>query len=222
MKISEIKQRILNGINDDPDNPVFFTDAQLNTLIDEARDVIALQTRSIRQTTFLPLREGTAFYNLRNLAPDLLIPNRIWNHSNSSRLSVTSMEELDQFQQRWQDTTGDPESWFSVSWDIIGLYPRPSASGGILRIDYYAWPRAIVVDDNLDPVENPDDSIVHYGVYLGLLKQWDTERAVDAFEKFASSANLDKAHAHQLRQAHRSYARTQLDFPSSIRTEGAP
>ena len=218
MNRSEIKKRILDGINDDADDPVFFTDAQLNALIDEASEFVQAETRGVRRSSFLPLRDSTTFYSLRNVASDVMLPYRIWSHANNSKLIVTSMEELDQFQQRWLDTTGDPEMWFSVSWDVIGIYPRPSSNGGVLRIDYFAWPEQLYDDDSV-PESTTQDSIVLYGTYLGLLKQWDVGKAQQAFKRLQSSAIFDKAKSGILRIGHRSFGRTNLDLQSSIRSE---
>ena len=218
MNRSEIKKRILDGINDDADDPVFFTDAQLNALIDEASEFVQAETRGVRRSSFLPLRDSTTFYSLRNIASDVMLVYRIWSHANNSKLIVTSMEELDQFQQRWLDTTGDPEMWFSVSWDVIGVYPRPSSNGGVLRIDYFAWPEQ-VTDDAGIPESTTQDSIVLYGTYMGLLKQWDVGKAQQAFKRLQSSAIFDKAKSGILRIGHRSFGRTNLDLQSSIRSE---
>src|ERR1041384_655857 len=201
MNRAEIKRRILDGINDTPDDPVFFTDSQLNDLIDEAVEFVVAETRAIRRTGFLALRASTTFYPLRGLASDLMLPYRVWNHANSNRLAVSSMEELDQFQQRWIETSGDPESWFGVSWDIIGVYPRPTSNGGILRVDYYAWPTALD-SDTTTPETSPEDALVAYGVYLGLLKQWDTERAAIAFKKLQSHELFAKSKSGILRVGH--------------------
>jgi hypothetical protein len=213
-----IKKRILDGINDDADSPVFFTDAQLNTLIDEASEFVVAETRGIRRSSFLPLRDSTTFYSLRSLARDIMLPYRIWNHANSSRLTVTSMEELDQFQQRWLDTAGDPEFWFSVSWDLIGIYPRPTSDGGVLRIDYFAWPETLS-DDASIPESTTHDAIVLYGTYIGLLKQWDTQKAAEAFKRLQKNELFDKAKSGILRVGHRSFGRMNLDLPHSIKNE---
>lgn len=214
----EIKQRILDGINDDSSDPVFFTDAQLNSLIDEAAEFVVAETRSLRRSSFLPLRAATTFYSLRSLAADIMLPYRVWSHANNSRLTVTSMEELDQFQQRWLDTTATPEMWFPVSWDLIGVFPRPTVGGGTLRIDYFAWPSALQ-DDSSVPESTTQDALVLYGTYMGLLKQWDANRALSAFKRLQGHKLFDKAKSGILRIGHRSFGRTNLNFPNSITSE---
>jgi len=218
MDRAEIKKRILDGMNDDANTPVFFTDAQLNQLIDEASEFVVAETRAIRRSSFLPMRGATSFYSLRSLAGDIMLPYRVWNYTRSTRLTVTSMEELDQFQQRWLDTAADTEMWFPVSWDIIGVYPRPAADGGVLRIDYFAWPEALS-DNTSVPEQTTHDALVLYGTYIGLLKQWDSQKAIETFKRLQKSEVFDKAKSGILRIGHRSFGRTNLDLPNSIKSE---
>lgn len=216
MNRAEIKRRILNGINDTPDHPVFFTDAQLDALINEALEFVVAETRAIDRSTFLALRANQTFYPLRGLAPDIMLPYRVWNYANTRRLHVTSMEELDQFQQRWQLTQADPQAWFSVSWDIIGVYPKPASTGGVLRVDYYAW--ATHLDDDASESEiTPHDAIIDYGIYMGLLKQWDSVQATEIFKQLAGNEKFDKAKSQILRIGHRAMSRHELDFGNSFK-----
>ena len=211
-----MKRRILNGINDTPDAPVFFTDDQLNALIDEALEFVVAETRAIDRSTFLPLRANHTFYSLRGLASDIMLPYRIWNYGNTRKLHVTSMEELDQFQQRWQLTQADPQAWFSVSWDIIGVYPKPASTGGVLRIDYYAWPPHL--DDDASESEiTPHDAIINYCIYMGMLKQWDADRAAEVFKELAGNEAFDKAKSQILRVGNRAMSRHELDFSNSFK-----
>src|SRR5574342_1176752 len=178
MTREELQSRILESINDDPDSPVFFSQAQLNTLTDEANEVIAEDTHAIKRTAFVPLKEGVGFIYTPAINADFMAPTRVWNHELGQRLACLSMTEMDGFDIQWQTTTGTPEIWFPVSWDLFGIYPRPSSASGVLRIDYIAWPRSLM-DDN-DRSELPEathDALTLWGQYMGCLKKWDAEAA---------------------------------------------
>ena len=175
MTRDELQRRILEAVGDDPDHPVFFSSNQLNRLTDEANEILAEDTRAIRRTALVPLKAGIGFVYIPAIAPDFMAPMRVWNHVSGLRLPTLSMAELDQLFIRWQDTTGTPELWFPVSWDLLGVYPRPAAAGGVLRIDYIAWPRSLM--DGADRTELPEathDALVLYGQYQGVLKKWDS------------------------------------------------
>ena len=179
MTRDEIQDRILEGIGDDPDSPVFFSQTQLSNLIDEACEILTEDVRAVKRTSFVPLKQGVGFIYTPAVDPNFMAPIRVWNHGLDQRLTCLSMTELDAINIRWQETTTTPQVWFPVSWDLFGVYPRPSAAGGVLRIDYLAWPRALL--DGADRPELPEathDALVLYGQYMGNLKKWDSQSAM--------------------------------------------
>ena len=194
MTRAEIKNRILRQINDNVDSSVFFTTAQLNSLVDEGLEVLAESTHAIKRTALFAQRPGTIYYSPASIADDIMFPVRIWNNTRQTRLTALSMQELDEYRLRWGLTTGDPEVWFPVSWDLFGLYPATSTSGGIMRMDYVAWPREMV-DDNDEPeqVEASHQVAVLYGAYIGLLKKWDSENALQILKQLQSEHALSEA-----------------------------
>ena len=220
MNRGEIKQRISAAINDDRTSPVFVTDAQLNTLVDEAIQIIAEDSRAIKRSTTLPLRPGMQFIYLPSVAPDIMVPHRIWDHVNSRRLIATTMQELDGYQTRWLNTTGSaPEFWYPVSWDLVGVFPKPVSPGGTMRIDYIAWPRELL-DDNDEP-EFPQathNALVLWGAYMSLLKKWDANTAQTVFQAFRGQEAMAKGRSGINKISSRIMQRPQqqVDFPSGI------
>jgi len=178
MTRSEIQARIFESIGDDPDSPVFFSQAQLNQLVDEALEVLVEDIRAVRRSALIPLKEGVGFIYTQAIDPDFMAPLRVWNHANQMRLTCLSMAELDTLNIRWQQTTGTPELWFPVSWDLFGIYPHPAEASGVLRVDYLAWPRSLLdADDRPEIPEATQDALVLYGQYMGCLKKWDAAAA---------------------------------------------
>lgn len=217
---SALKSRILDGINDVPGDPVIFTDDQLSDLIDEGAEIICGESRSIRRSVVIPLRKGTTFYSLPSLADDVMFPYRIWNQTLSSRLAVTSMQELDEFHERWITVQRSPEVWFPVSWDMFGIWPSVAEPGGVLRVDYLAWPRSLLDDMDESELTRPtQDALVLYGRYIGLLKQWDADLALQVFKEFQGQTIFANARSNVLRISHRDFRRSNLDLPSSIKSE---
>jgi len=216
VKQSEIRSRIADAL-DDPDN-VFWSEAQLNKAIDEGAEVLAEETHAIRRSAFCPLRQGVQFYFLRSIAQDIMMPYRIWNHDGTRRLVAYSMREMDAFAQSWMDTTGTPDIWFPVSWDFFGIYPKPASGGGVLRVDYYAWPRELLDDDD-EPefLESIHEALTAYGLYEGELKQWNGAAAKSAesiFMSYLGNAN-DKTNVGRVQE--RSFQRTGLRLPDSAK-----
>lgn len=210
MNRNEIKARIKDKIDDHSDDGVFFTDTQLSDLVDEAQELLCGETKSIHRTVLAPIRPGGQFIYLPALAPDIMLPVRIWNNANGYRLEVTSINNLGTFHQKWPTVTGsDPQFWFTVSWDIIGLFPRPVAGSGTLRIDYVAWPRALNDDeDRPEIMEASHDALVLFGAYFGELKKWNAISAGNLFTQLQQHSTLADGRSNIGKIVHRTFNRT--------------
>jgi len=192
MKRSDLRARIADACQDT--SMVFFSQAEINASIDEAMEVIAEHTGAIRRTAFSLIREGANFYFLNSIATDIMYPYRIWNEHRNQRLQTTSIIELDSLSRLWLDTSGDPDRWFPVSWDYFGIYPHPAAAGGVLRIDYIAWPRDLLDDD--DDIELPEslsDAPLSYGVYEGQAREWHDQGVAQWWAMFLAQLGQTKA-----------------------------
>ena len=210
MNRDEIERRVLEAINDDPDTPVFFDNDQLARLVDEANEMLAEDTGAIRRTAILALREGVGYISTTAIDPDFMAPIRIWNHGLNQRLICLSMTEMDGLNVSWQTVTGTPEVWFPVSWDMLGIYPRPATAGSVLRIDYQAWPRGLM--DGSDRSELPEathDALVLYGEFQGLLKKWDSEQASERLKALQLHKAVAGSRSGIARIAVRSFQRPQ-------------
>lgn len=194
MTRSQIRDRILNALNESTSAPVFWTTAQLDAVIGEASEVLAEEAKAIRRTAFVARAAGAIYYFLRGAAPDIMAITRIWLPDLNKRLTAVSIAELDAQNSTWATATGTPEYWFPVSWDCFGIYPHPAQGGGLLRLDYLAWPRALQ-DDGDEPEfrEADQDSLVLYGLYDGLMKKWDAPRALEMFNRFMAQWQTGRA-----------------------------
>ncbi len=186
---SAIRARILETLNESTDAPVFWTASEINDLIDEAAEVICEESRAIKRSVLVTLRPGTAYYSLRGLGPSIMAPWRIWLTSQQRRLDVTSMPELDRQHETWPTVTGEPQYWFPVSWDLFGVWPKPSTGGGVLRLDCFAWPRALQDDDEEPELLAADhDALILYAVAEGSAKRWDVATTLSAWSLFLKAA----------------------------------
>lgn len=185
MTRGEIRARILTALNEDPDTPIFWTAAEVNAIIDEGAEVMCEEAGAVKRTHFLPLLPGATYYSLQAISPRAQSPWRLWLHHENRRLEPVSMADLDQRIIVWNTVTGDPWHWFPVSWDVFGLFPHPSAGGGILRVDTLEWPRALQDDDDEPELIAGDaDALVTYGLADGSAKRWDPQMMVMAWTLF--------------------------------------
>ena len=194
MTRSDIRDRILSALNESTSAPVFFSTTQLDAVIQEASEVLAEESRSIRRTAFLARQPGATYYSTRAIGSDVMAITRLWLPDLDRRLTAISLAELDAQNETWPTATGTPEYWFPVSWDVFGVYPHTAAGAGLFRVDYPAWPRTLLDDDDESEFREADtDSLVMYGVYDGLMKQWSLQRAMQLWNRFIDQWQVGRA-----------------------------
>ena len=206
MNRGELRKRIAYLLNEDPDDMVFFTSTQVNNVIQEAMEVIAEEVMDLKKQAFVVIEPGRMWYTLSEIAPDCMTPLRVWSEADETRLDVITMKELDDHRERWMEVFTDrPDWWYPISFDAFGIWPGPTSGGGVLRIDYVAWPETLL-DDNDEPIfrEPEQDLVVLYGMYDGLIRQWEPERALDIFVQFVS-AWRDQDFKNATRRFHRHF-----------------
>ena len=180
MTRDEMRTRALTALGEDPTAPVFWSIAEANQLLEEAQEVLAEETEALTRVLYIPARAGCMLYALAALHTRLMTPWRLWTRNRQHRLWPNSMTELDGHYERWLTVTGEPEWWFLLSWDCIGVWPPPTTGGGIMELDCLVWPTPM--QDDADEPETPDpdhDVLVAYVEQEGQVKQWDVARALE-------------------------------------------
>lgn len=205
MNRSELRDRILYRLNEDTSSPTFFTTAQANAVIQEALEIIAEEVEDLREETFISLEPGRAFFTTYEISDRCMTPIRLWSETDEKRLRHITIRQLDHERERWLDVSSDkPDWWYPISHDCFGVWPPTESTGGtLLRVTYLAWPETLL-DDTSEPRfrDAVQDLVVMYGMYDGLVRQWDVERALDIFQEFAGSLR-DKDFKNTTRRFHR-------------------
>lgn len=215
MTRGDLRSRILETLNESASTPVFWSESEINDLIDEGAEVICEESQAIKRTVFVPLRPGTAYYSLSALGPNIMAPYRIWHHAQDRRLDAKGMSQLDLEHETWSTVTGDPWYWFPVSWDLFGIWPASSQGGGVLRVDCLAWPAALQDDDEEPEFLAADhDALVLYAVAEGSAKRWDVPTAISAWSLFMKAAGASTQRSGVGRAQSRSFRRAQAQTAS--------
>lgn len=223
MNRQELREHILVALGEARTSPVFFSNADVHTMIQDGQEVMAESIGGILRTAYLPLKAGVGFYPLRGIAPDFMKIKRLSIPSLDRRLVAVSRRQLDEFHEFWRTVNGDPENYVSMGWDWIGVFPHPSSAGLILRVDYLAWPRTLDSDDDWPEFMDADhDALMYYGLYDGLLKRWDVEKALPVYQEFLSRLGKGKARSGVSRSQARSWRKggqPGIPFRSGVRGE---
>jgi hypothetical protein len=181
----ELRSRIFNALNVSATSPIFWTTSEMNDILNEAQEAFAEEAKAIHRTALVSLRAGASYYTTASIAADMLAPYRLWMQSTDRRLTAVSLDQLDRYHERWLESSGTPEVWCPISWDWFAVYPHPTVGGGIIRVDYIAFPRDLQHDDDKPEFyESDQEALIYYGVYQGLLKRWDLATALDTYGRF--------------------------------------
>ena len=186
MTRSELTERILRALNDSPTEPVYWSLAEIHAVLQDGQELLAEEVQALRKTVFVPRRTGALFYSLASVADDVMAITRIWLRDLHERLEPTTLPALGHRDwMQWPSTR--PYVWFPVSWHAFGVYPHQTTGQGVFEVDYLAWPPALLDDADEPAFPEPDqESLVVYGIYAGLIKQWDLIRATDYFQQFVA------------------------------------
>jgi hypothetical protein len=184
MTRSELTERILRALADSPTDPIFWSFEEIHDVLQDGQEMLAEEVQALRRTVFVPWRPGALLYSLGSLADECMAIARVWRSDTHERLDATTLTALGYTP--WMSQPG-PEArvWFPMSWHAFGVYPHAGQGVGSFEVDYLAWPGRLVDDGDEPECPEPDqDALVSYGVYYGLLKQWDWVRAQDLWQQF--------------------------------------
>ena len=139
---SEIRDRARKRLGETTAS--FWTDAELNSWIDEAGDDIAFKTKSIRTNGTLTTVTDQQEYGLASNFSTLISIIDVEYYQDGTtwvKIPATSREELSKLHRGWQSAdSGTPQKYYwDREEDIIGFYPTPDSSNdGAYATVYYA------------------------------------------------------------------------------------
>src|SRR5438309_2116369 len=190
----ELKTRILEKLNESTTNPTFWSLSQIDDIINEGAEVLAEESRLVKRTVTTTVRPGTSYYQTRGIAPDVMGIYRISLPDQRLRLRAVSPLQLDAYHLLWETVSGTPRWWVPIDWQTFAIFPKSIVGGPVMRVDYLAWPRQLLDDqDDFEYSNSDEDALVLYGVYDGLLKRWDANRALVLYQQFLERVGKSRA-----------------------------
>lgn len=117
---------------------VRFTDAELSQIVNEGLETLAEETLFYERYATIPIMEAQTYYDLRGFTPEVPVEVKsIWSTVRNDWLTPLDENDLDN---RWEQATGDPLAFFTRGIYWIGVYPRPAATTGFLRVHFAGLP----------------------------------------------------------------------------------
>jgi len=197
MNRGDFRSKLARALDTDTASPLPWTTAELNQIIAEAHEAFVELAEPIERHMHIPLIGGKVWYRLSSLTDDLIMPLRLISLDSNRRLTALTLSSLDEGRTQWETTTGQPQWWTTAGFDWIGIWPHAASSGGLLRLDYAAWPEG-ALDDNvaLEVDEEDEDRIL--ALSLADCQAWqqtDSQRALEKLAEFAGAVGLSRFRA---------------------------
>jgi hypothetical protein len=189
-----LEKKVLELIGEDPDSPDVFVDTAAgiepirDSLNDAIQEIVTI-TGSNKQRYLIPLRAGQQFYRLLPTAGYLGWITDVWLVNKKRRLEQTGLMKVSRHDPRWMVSSSDPISYVPIGNNLVGLYPKPSASSDAIEVTVVEIPKEydnerakikIKADFQYAAVEyavseywasrgDADEATVHYGLYMKAL-----------------------------------------------------
>lgn len=150
MSINELEAQVLRIVGDNPDSPDVFFDGSieleaLRRSMSEAIQEITMLTGGHKTSFYIPLAKDVSFYAVRPKQGALGWIAEAWLIGEKRRLERTDLHRLNVLDPRWLKRRGNLDSYFEVGPEHFGVYPKPSASSDVLRLECVIVPD--VADD---------------------------------------------------------------------------
>lgn len=195
--LNSIERKVLELIGEDPDSPDVFTDddtgmSPIRSAINDAVSEIVMITGSHKRQYFIPLREEQQFYRLVMQDGDFGWVTDAWSVTSQYRLEQTDLIRLNHYDPRWMLHTGRPETYFTVGKDILGVYPKPSGTEGVIELTVVEIPAAYESgEDRVKLRAQFENAAVHFAVGEFWATRGDAQEAQKYHLMYLSALGLE-------------------------------
>jgi hypothetical protein len=172
---AEIAQRILIRADDSypaslsiTADPAGGIPAEILAVINEGQELVTLLTLCLEATAPFTATAGTAFFGIRTVLPDYLVPLRVLGPA--GRLRPATLKQLDAANEQWQQTLGTPARYVAMGFNLFAITPQVNADTQ-LTVTYARAPVQIVGDQFPEIPEEYHIDLVDYGIYRVRLKE---------------------------------------------------
>lgn len=207
--MNNLEKRVLQLIGENPDNPDVFLDTTagmtpIRDSINDAVQEIVMLTGGQKRKYFLPLREGQAYYRVALQDGYFGWVTDCWLVNQQRRLEQTDTTRLSANDPRWMVPAGSAVSYFPVGDELIGIYPKPSASSDALEVTYVEIPKAYATSaDRVKLRVDFQDAVVHFAVSEYWATRGDANEAKAHWMKYLEWAGIRNKFHTSLQQAHK-------------------
>lgn len=196
--MNALETAVLRTIGENLTSPDVFSDiTPIRDSVNSAVQELCALTGSYVQTYHLPLYANRHFYRMgwRDHFGYII---ECWDRQRKYKLSRTDILSLSLTDPWFLKNNGDPDQYFEVGHNIIGLDNAPSADGKLLELTCVAIPKAVSSD--IEPVKLRavfEQAAINYAISEFYASRGDASRATEFLERYVTFGGLMAIHPQQ-------------------------
>lgn len=189
MTFAELKTEVFRRLDEDSDNPAFWTEDDVAQSLNEAYEDISDSAEWYERQFNLPQLSRRTYYDLRHACGDqpVLTVRHAYNVNTSRWLTPIEVRSLDmESHYQWEDINGEPENFFRRGLFWMGVYPRQNGDTGKIKVFYTTLPVSLA--DDLDEPGFPQQfhyGLVEYALADLLAQEAETKRAMMHYGEYS-------------------------------------
>jgi hypothetical protein len=207
--MNTLETHVLELIGESSTSPDVFTDttsgmAPIRDSLNDAIQEIAMVMGGDHRDYTLPLMADCGFYRLDFQIGEFGWVHGVWYPGRERRLEQTDLIALEALNPRWMQHSGNPDFYFPVGFNHIGLYPTPSAAGEVLELECVAIPGRYTDDTQRIRLRDKVKwAAVHYAVGEYWASRGDAQSAIHHHNEYLKQLGIRAVYpyaAEQMRQ----------------------
>ena len=194
--MNALEKYVLQIIGENTTSPDVFVDtdaglAPIRDSINDAIEEITMLNGGYRESYRIPLRQDNNFYRLNFSRGRFGWITDAWLNGTKWRMVQTDFNKLNSEDPRWMKHQGNPEQYFHVGMNIVGVYPRSGSNADVIDFKCVVIPDRYTSDT--DRIKLRDEykwAVVHYAVSEYYAGRGDKPRAMDHYNIYLQRLGL--------------------------------
>ena len=202
LTLSEIRSRVRTRF--EAASTTRWASADIDAAINDGLFELSEATRYLERSFSLPLKQERTYYDLRGFTPETVMSvTAVWHEAGTRWLTPINLTDIGY--EEWEETAGNPISWFQRGAWWLAIWPRPSEDLDEWIRVYYSAVAPKLVDDGDVPEHLPDEfipALEEYALYELQQREGETEKALFWWGKYKERERLLEQHmAHRITRA---------------------
>jgi len=202
LTLSDIRSRVRTRF--EASSTTRWSDADVNSAINDGLGELSEATRYFERWVSFPLKEKRTYYDLRGLTPEgVLSVTAVWHEPGIRWLTPITLGDIGY--EEWEETRGNPNSWFVRGLWWLGVWPSPSSDVDEFIRVYYTGVAPALAEDGEEPAQLPDEfvpALEEYALYELHGRERETDKALYWWGKYKERERALEQHiAHRVTTA---------------------